>query len=244
MGAMARQARLCLPGQAHLVLQPANAAVFVEPADYQDYVQRLASTAAQSEVQVHAYALLPDSVWLVLTPADCAGLSALMQTLARCASRRRGLGSGLWRGRYRSALLEQDSWLLPALCAVDLAPQLAGVTQDAAAWPWSSLAHHVGRQPSGWLREAPPYWELGNTPYAREAAYAGLLAGDVASRHWPALLRALQAAGALGGADYIEWAEQRIGRRLRPGSRGRPRSSGEAPCSVPIKTRQPEAPDQ
>lgn len=233
MRVMARQARLCLPGQAHLVVQPANAAVFVDATDYQDYVQRLASVASRCEVQVHAYALLPDAVWLLLTPADCAGLSSMMQTLARCASRRRGQGSGLWRGRYRSALLQQTSWLLPALCAVDLAAQLAGATGDAQAWPWSSLAHHTGRQPSNWLREVPPYWALGNTPYAREAAYAALLQGDVAMRHWGELLRAVQGAGALGDEQYIDWAEQQVGRRLRARARGRPRGSGAAALSVP-----------
>lgn len=228
MRAMARQARLCIPGQAHVVLQPANTQVFEDAADYQDYVQRLAVTAPRCDVQVHGYALLPDKVWLVLTPGDCAGLSALMQTLARCASRRRAQGSGLWRGRFRTALLQQGSWLLPALCAVDLAPQLAGVAADASSWAWSSLAHHVGRQPSRWLREAQPYWELGNTPYAREAAYAALLAADVAVQHWPLLLRALQGAGALGDASYLDWAEQQLGRRLRPGTRGRPRATRAA----------------
>ncbi len=225
---MARQARLCLPGQAHLVMQPANAVVFADAADYQDYVHRLAGTAPRCEVQVHGYALLPDAVWMLLTPADCAGLSLLMQTLARCASRRRGLGSGLWQGRYRSALLQPSSWLLSALCAVDLAPQLAGVTQDPAAWPWSSLAHHTGRQPSPWLREVPAYWDLGNTPYAREAAYAGLLGGDLALRNWPRLQRAVHSAAALGDAQYIEWAEQQLGRRLHARPRGRPRGAEPA----------------
>ncbi len=227
MRVMARQARLCLPGQAHLVLQPACSAVFLEPADYQDYLQRLGSTAARCHVQVHGYALLPEAVWLLLTPDDCAGLSSLMQTLARCASRRRGLGAGLWRGRYRSALLQQSSWLLPALCALDQAAQLGGVSVDAASWPWSSLAHHTGRQSCAWLREVPPYWDLGNTPYAREAAYAALLAADVAARHWPQLQRAVQSSGALGDDAYIDWAEQQLGRPLRPRRRGRPRAGRE-----------------
>ena len=230
---MARQARLCLPGQAHLVLQRASAEVFREPADYEDYLQRLAQTAQRAGVQVHGYALLPSAVWLVLTPADCAGLSSLMQTLARCASRRRGEGAGLWQGRYRSALLQQAGWLLPALCTVDLAPQAEGVCADAATWGWSSLGHHTGRQPSGWLREVPPYWELGNTPYAREAAYAALLKTDAAQQHREPIERALRAAAALGDAEYVAWAEQQLGRSLRTRSRGRPRASEVSPLSVP-----------
>ena len=207
------------------MLQRASADVFRDAADYEDYLQRLSHTAQRAGVQVHGYALLPRAVWLVLTPADCAGLSSLMQTLARCASRRRGEGAGLWQGRYRSALLEQGSWLLPALCAVDLAAQAEGLCADAATWPWSSLGHHTGRQPSGWLREVPPYWELGNTPYAREAAYAALLRTDVALQHGEALERALRAAAALGDSDYVAWAEQQLGRKLRTRSRGRPRAA-------------------
>lgn len=221
---MARQARLCLPGQAHLVLQRANAPVFADDSDYQDYLQRLAETAPRHAVQVHGYALLPRAVWLVVTPQECSGLSALMQTLARCASRRRGQGPGLWQGRYRSALLQPQAWLLPALRAVDLAPQLEAASPDASSWPWSSLAHHTGRQPCAWLREASAYWELGNTPYEREAAYAALLASEAAQRDWGDLLRALQGASALGDAEYVAWAEQELGRSLRPRRRGRPRA--------------------
>jgi putative transposase len=223
MRAMARQARLCLPGQAHLVLQRASADVFREAGDYEDYLRRLAHTAQRSGVQVHGYALLPRAVWLVLTPADCAGLSGLMQTLARCASRRRGEGAGIWQGRYRSALLQQQTWLLPALCAVDLTPQAEGACAEAAAWPWSSLAHHTGRRPSAWLREVPPYWDLGNTPYAREAAYAALLSTDVARQHRETIERALRAAGALGDEAYLAWAGEQLGRSLGPRARGRPR---------------------
>ena len=219
---MARHARLCLAGQAHLVLQRANSTVFADAADYQDYLSRLAQTAQRHAVQVHGYALLPQAVWLVLTPADCTGMSALLQTLARCASRRRGQGAGLWQGRFRSALLQQRPWLLAALCAVDLAPQLDDAATDATGWPWSSLAHHTGRQPCAWLREAQPYWELGNTPYAREAAYAQLLAGDLAMQHWSELSRAVRGSTALGDAVYLQWAEQQLGRSLRPRARGRP----------------------
>lgn len=220
---MARQARLCLPGQTHLVLQRAGTDVFVEALDYQDYLRRLADTAPHCGVEVHGYALLPRAVWLVLTPRDCAGLAALMQTVARCASRRRGKGAGLWDGRYRTALLQQR-WVLPALCVVDQAPQAEGACADAATWAWSSLAHHTGRRPLAWLRELRPYWELGNTPYAREAAYAALLAGDVAARHREALERAARAAAALGDPEYVAWAEQQLGRSLRARSRGRPRT--------------------
>ncbi len=222
---MARQARLCLAGQPHLVLQRASATAFGEAADYQDYLQRLAQTAARREVQVHGYCLLPQAVWLVLTPRDCSALSSLMQTLARCASRRRGQRAPLWQGRYRSALLQPQRWLLAALCAVDLAAELEGVAADAASWPWSSLGHHTGRHSSNWLREAAPYWDLGNTPYAREAAYAGLLAAAAARQPWAQLQQALRGAGVLGDAGYLAWASQQIGRDLQPRRRGRPRSA-------------------
>ncbi len=201
--------------------------MFVDEGDYRDYLQRLAQTAAQQQVQIHGYCLLPQAVWLLLRPADCRGLSALMQILARCASRRRGQGAAAWQGRFRTALVQEPSWLLPALVAVDRAAASEGLCGDAAAWPWSSLAHHAGSQSVAWLREAAAYWDLGNTPYAREAAYAGLLAADAARQQWPRLLQAVQGGWALGDAAYLEWAEARVGRALRPRPRGRPRRADD-----------------
>ncbi len=220
---MARRPRLCLPQHPHLVLQRAAAGVdaFVDDADYQAYLQRLAAAAPKRGVQIHGWALLPGAAWLLLTPADCAGLSTLMQELARSASRTRS--PGLWDGRFRSALLQPGPLVLQALLAVDQVAALDGVVADAAAWRYSSLAHHAGGRADALLREAAEYWALGNTPYAREAAFRAELAAGTAARAWPRLRAAVLGGVALGDAAFLDGAAQALGRAVSSGRRGRPR---------------------
>lgn len=211
----------------HLVLQRAVAPAFEVEADYQAYLARLAEDARRLAVQVHGYALLPRAVWLLLTPQSCAGLSTLMQQLARCTSRARATGRAapaLWDGRFRCAVLQPERWMLPALCGVDRAAEF-DADLSAADWRWSSRAHHLGQHPAPWLREAQAYWALGNTPYAREAAFAEALGSELAARHWPALSAAVRAGAALGDEGFVAMVEQELGRPARPGRRGRPRLS-------------------
>ena len=219
---MARRPRLCLPAHPHLVLQRAAAGVdaFAAEADYLAYLKRLATAAPARGVQVHGWALLPGAAWLLLTPADCAGLSALMQELARVASRTRG--AALWDGRFRSALLQPGDTVLQALLAVDQVAALEGVVVDAAAWRHSSLAHHAGGRADAVVREAAEYWALGNTPYAREAAFRAQLAAGVGARAWPRLRAAVLSGVALGDAGFVAGAEQALGRAVAVGRRGRP----------------------
>jgi putative transposase len=232
---MARRPRLCVPELPHLVLQRAAAPAFGGAADYRAYLGRLAEAAPRHGVAVHAYALLPCAVWLLLTPRSSAGLSALLQTLARSTSRSRlallreaGADpvAALWDGRFRSAPLQPGAWTLAALCGVDLAPQLEGEVGAAADWPWTSLAHHAGAAPQPWLRDASAYWELGNTPYAREAEFRRLAESGLAAQRWPVLRAAVLSGLALGDARFIAGLENQLERPLRAGRRGRP--------SVPI----------
>lgn len=221
---MARPNRLCLPGHSHLLLQRATTTAFATEADYAAYRDRLFDAAPRRGVQVQAWCLLPDAVWLLLCPADCAGMSGLMQELAREASRRRAAARGtapLWAGRFRGAVLQPGAVALDALCAVDAAAQAEGLVDAAGDWPWSSLAAHSGGDGRA-LPASPEYWALGNTPFEREAAYRALVAAGRGLGAW-ARLRAAAASGlAVGDASFVTAAETAAGRVLRPRRRGRP----------------------
>ena len=202
---------------------------FADDADYRDYLERLLELAPRHRVQLHGWCLLPQAVWLLLTPADAAGMSALLQALARLHSRRwrdralpQGADAPRWQGRFRSAVLQPGGWALDALCALEQAPALDGAGLNPDSWRWSSLAHHVGRSAQPGLRELPALWSLGNTPYAREAEYLRLLQGGRGGAVWPQLQRALQAGLALGDAGFLDALQQQLGRPLRPARRGRP----------------------
>ncbi|MEY3251048.1 MAG: hypothetical protein RL227_21, partial [Pseudomonadota bacterium] len=127
---MARLPRLAVAGQPHWLIQRALAdrPAFADDIDRDSYLDALREAAAATDVRVHAFALAPDEVHLVLTPAQATGPSRLMQAVGRryvSAHHRRHGGRGtLWDGRFRSAVVEPGSALLAVLALVDgLAPE-------------------------------------------------------------------------------------------------------------------------
>jgi hypothetical protein len=54
-------------------------------------------------------------------------------------------GTGtLWEGRYRSSPIETDAYLLACCRDVELNPVRAHMSDDPAAYPWSSYRWHAG----------------------------------------------------------------------------------------------------
>ena len=236
---MARQARFCSPGRAHLVrLHAAQGASPLAAPDQRDqFLQTMAQGLAQVSVRLHAYAVLPDSVLLLLNPQTVEDLSRFVQGLARRSSRARlapqaEMSSPVsrepaWAGRYQSALVQPGDWELAAMVWIDRAADRDGLS-GTSLWPWSSRGAHVGEaQPApvrGPALSAPEaYWKLGNTPFAREAGYRERLAHGLTAVQLGMLDAALRRGLAVGDERFLRQMEMETGRRLQPARRGRPR---------------------
>ena len=227
---MARQPRLAVTGQAHLVTLVGNnrQPVFLVPGDRQAFLEVLVALAQRERVQVHAWVLLDSEVRLLLTPMVDGGLPRLMQSLGRGYVRgfnqRHGRSGTLWEGRYRSTVLQPGRFLMPCMVYMDLLPVRSGLVHAPDAYPWSSHLHYIGRRNDPWVSPHSDVWALGNTPFAREAAYAEQVQRGVS----PAMQRSLDEAGkgwALGDATFLSALGQQTQRRLVKRRPGRPRGA-------------------
>ncbi|MGM9483688.1 REP-associated tyrosine transposase [Roseateles sp. NT4] len=178
---MARLPRLILPGQPHHVILRGNnrQAIFFSDHDRQHMLATLGEVAALYRVSIHAYVLMDNHLHLLLTPPEADALSRMMQALGRryvaWFNVRHHRSGTLWEGRFRAGLIEGERHLLACMRYIELNPVRAGLCQEAAQWPWSSAAHHLGRTRSPLVTEHELYWSLGNTPFEREHAYAELM---------------------------------------------------------------------
>ena len=218
---MARLPRLVLPGEPHLVVQRAlpQRPAFADDIDRRAYIDALREALLAESVTLHAYALAPDEVRLVLSPAESGALARLVQHLGRryvAHHHRRHGGSGpLWDGRYRCAPLDATA-CLDALRWVD---GLAAEGFSSEPRHSGSAAMHPGDPP---LHEPPAYWALGNTPFEREASYRRLLAEGLPAARLGQFLAALKGGWAVGAPAFRSRAEQAGGRPASPRPRGRP----------------------
>ena len=70
----------------------------------------------------------------------------------------------LWEGRFRSCLVEAETYFLACQRYVELNPVRAGMGPDPAAYPWSSFSANAGAQPDPVITPHPLYLALGPTP--------------------------------------------------------------------------------
>jgi len=230
---MARQPRLSLSGWPHLLIWRAHPGLelFHDAADRQVFLQLLTEAVRAQPLQWHGYVLLAQQVRLLLTPLADGAVSRTMQALGRSYVRHYNLRHDhtgtLWEGRFRGTVLQPEAELLPALLSLDTQAQRQGQARTAAETPWSSHAHYAGLRHDPALSAPPAYWQLGNTPFEREAAYVALVQQGLSEAAQQRLEQAALKGWVLGSPDFVAQLQQLTPRRLQPAQRGRPRRVGK-----------------
>lgn len=228
---MARLPRLGVAGWPHLVVQRVHDGQLLarDDTDRQALLTALRDAARQHGVAVHAYALCPDHLHLLATPAQEDSLSLTMQALGRryvaAYNRRHGRQGGLWVGRFRATVLDPAQFLLPAMVFVEQHGVRAGRVQREEDEPWSSARHHLGLGADPLVADHPLFWALGNTPFEREAAWRRRLEEGLTGAQCRQLAEAMHKGWALGEGPQLGALEQLAGRPVRPRPRGRPRKT-------------------
>ncbi len=237
---MARLPRFTLPGYPHHVIQRGNnrQAIFNSKADYQTLLDLLVENAKKFDVAIHAYVLMSNHFHLLATPQTAEGLPQMMQAVGRRyvryfndSQRRSGT---LWEGRYKSTVIQTERYLLACMAYIDLNPVRAGMVTSARDYPWSSHGHYTGQRIDPLITPHALFWELGNTPFAREAAYAQLVQSGISPVQQAALTDSAMSGWALGEPDFVADLQKRTGRRVAKGLAGRPVSVGKNESNKPL----------
>ena len=230
---MARLPRLTLADQPHHIVQRGNnrQAIFMDSADHEMMLALLGENAVRHGVAVHAYVQMENHLHLLATPATAEALPQWIQAVGRRYVRyfndRHGRSGTLWEGRYKSTLIQPDRYLLACMAYMDLNPVRAGLVADARDYPWSSYGHYAGLRHDKFLTPHPLYWALGNTPFAREAAYAELVRAGISEADRVLLTEGVLRGWAVGDRHFLESLQKTTERRVRKARPGRPRASRE-----------------
>jgi len=217
---MARLARIVVPGLPHHVTQRGNQRqkVFFEEGDYALYRDLLAERCRKAGVAVWAYCLMPNHVHLILVPATADGLAlALGETHRRYTgfvNARLRVTGHLFQGRFGSVAMD-EAHLMAAARYVALNPVRARLVRRARDWPWSSVRAHLRGRDDGLVTVAPLLDRL-------DGRFADLLDTAPAPERLAAIRAAETIGRPLGSPAFLDRLEAKLGRRLRPGKRGRP----------------------
>ncbi len=225
---MARLPRLTLPGYPHHVILRGNnrQLIFKDNADRQAFLALLVGHCQNHQVDLHAFVLMDNHVHALVTPQADKALSTMMQHVGRSYVRyfnqRHGRTGTLWEGRFRSALIQTDRYFLACMVYIDLNPVRAGMVAQPLDHPWSSHAHYVGARQDSGLVPHPLYWALGNTPFARERAYADLVQSGIGENEKQVLTSSALGGWVLGEDDFTKGLQPLTSRRVHKTKAGRP----------------------
>lgn len=228
---MARLPRLAMAGHVHHVLQRGNnrQPVFVDAEDYRRMLTLLGECAVNEKVALHAYVLMPNHFHLLATPTTAQGLSKMMQSVGRryvqYFNKRHQRSGTLWEGRYRATLLQPERHLLNNMIFIDLNPVRGGLAPRALDYLWSSHGHYVGHHVDKLLSPHAVNWQLGNTPFEREARYADLVNHGLTSRQQAELVEAVLKGWPQGEPRFVKDLQDQTLRRIIPRRAGRPKST-------------------
>ena len=227
---MARLPRLTVPGYPHHIIQRGNnrQPVFAVDADYETLLSMLDEHAREKSVALHAYVLMSNHFHLLATPETADGIPQMMQAVGRRYVRyfnqRQARTGTLWEGRYRSTLIQAERYLVACMVYMDLNPVRARMVASPIDYPWSSHRHYVGLRNDKIVTPHPLIWEMGNTPFARDAAYSELVQSGIGEDQQRALTDSALRGWALGEAEYVAALQKRTERRVTRGAAGRPRT--------------------
>lgn len=225
---MARLPRLTLAGYPQHIIQRGNnrQVIFTDVQDFEAMLELLAINAQKMVVAIHAYVLMNNHFHLLATPTTADGLSLMMQAIGRSYVRyfnqRHGRSGTLWEGRYRSTIIESERYLLACMVYIDLNPVRAGMVAQPVDWRWSGHAHNLGWWADPLITPHALYWALGNTPFAREAAYGALVQQGISTRQQNALTESTLHGWALGEANFVAALQKKLPRRVSKSKPGRP----------------------
>ena len=227
---MPRTARVLVPNTPHHIVQRGHnrASVFVEPGDFEYYLDTLREWKYELDLKVYAYCLMTNHVHLIVEPGD--DTDSVGKLMRRLAGRQTRLVNALecrtgtlWSGRYKASPIQTSRYLLACCRYVEINPVRAKMVAGPLDYRWSSYRAKVTDEGLDWLDMDPCYRSLGASSRERAKAYEIFVEGTDDDAH-DLIRHAINSNQLTGDRRFIDEVEQRIGRRIELRGRGRPRT--------------------
>jgi putative transposase len=242
---MPRRARVSVPDvPMHIVQRGHNReASFFSDEDRLYYLEQLQRLLPEHGCALHAYVLMTNHVHLLLTPETETSAGLLMKHLSQryvqYINRSYRRSGTIWEGRFRSSLVQSETYLLTCYRYIELNAVRAGMVKRPTEYRWSSYGENANGDAPRVLTEddgtpiAPlltphrEYKKLDRDLAARRVAYKRIVAAGIDSGMTERITKTVLGGFALGESRFTKKIEATLGLRVTPGVAGRPRLKEE-----------------
>ncbi|MCP4045715.1 MAG: transposase, partial [Gammaproteobacteria bacterium] len=203
---MPRKPRLYLPGYPqHIVVRGHNCEpILARHEDFQFLYRCVKDAAEKYGFSVHAWVFMHNHIHLLGTPSSANSLPSCMQSVGRryaqYFNRSYHRSGALWEGRYKSMLIDGDSYLLTCYRYIELNPVRAGITRDARDYPYSSYASNALGKTDEMLKPHDLFCRF--IEHGREA-YVALLRQALSREELTEIRRATSSGLGVGKVDFM-----------------------------------------
>lgn len=225
---MARLPRLVLSGYPiHIMVCGNNRqSIFFDDVEKRSYLEWLRDAAREYELLVHAYVLMPNHVHILATPKNELSVARTMQSVGRryaqLFNQNHQRTGTIWEGRFKSCLMEPESFFLVIQKFIETNPVRVGLVQKPEDWPWSSYSHHIGAETVSWLSDHSLYWALGNTPFERQSEWQRLVLDSFNKEQIETVSSHLLNGWPLGSPSFLKQIATKVARPVAKRMPGRP----------------------
>jgi len=225
---MPRRARLRIAGAPLHIIQRGNnrSCCFFADHDYGCYLHHLEELAARYVCSIHAYVLMTNHVHLLLTPDRLDGASLLMKHLGQryvqYFNRVHDRSGTLWEGRFRSSIVQAETYLLRCQRYIELNPVRAGMVDAPGGYRWSSFAANALGCRNALVTPHSRFLALGTRGSNRRAAYLELFRSELEPTELEEIRTSANVGYALGNERFRKEIAVALGHRAGPGKSGRP----------------------
>ena len=185
---MARKPRQLMDyGYYHLIARGNNRlAVLLFSNGFEAFKELLKESKEKYSLRLYHYCLMSNHFHLLVRMDNGFDLPRLMHFLLMGYSRwyrnRTGYVGHLWQTRYKSFLIDKESYLLECGRYIERNPVRAGIVQDSADYAWSSYRYYaLGKEDS--LVDKDDYYDtLGRNTEERRRRYRDFVATEDANK--------------------------------------------------------------
>lgn len=211
---MARPLRIEYPDAFYHITSRGNerGTIFRIQKDYERFLSYLESSTDRYGARIHCFCLMSNHYHLLLeTPRG--NLHAILHHIntsyTNYLNARTGRVGHLFQGRYRSILVEKDSYALELSRYIHLNPVRANLVRDPLRYPWSSYVVYLGREDKwDWLQEGFILGQISEREREARRKYRAYVEEGIRGGIEDPLKKTV-ASTLLGSEGFVDWVRQR-----------------------------------
>ena len=210
---MSRPLRIEYPGAWYHVMNRGRRSeeTFPEHKDYCRFIDLLIESCELWNIRISAYCLMPNHYHLLIHTPD-GNLSRCMRHINGVYTQRynkaHGCDGQLFRGRFKSILVEGDSYVLQLVRYIHRNPLRANLTKNMDKYKWSSHIGYISKAKKwDWLHKDFILSMLTSDPTSQISAYKHFVSMDE-SEELLGLLDSPKWPPFLGGKQFLDWVKK------------------------------------